>query len=73
MSKRERDGLLRLVESYFDGHLQRARGASPHTLRAYGHALRLFFLFLAKRFGGQSRSCGSMMFAWTRSLRSSII
>jgi len=49
MKKRERDGLLPLVESYFDGHLQRARGASPHTVRAYGHALRLFFLFLAKR------------------------
>lgn len=49
MSKPERNGLFRLVESYFGGHLQRARGASPHTLRAYGHALRLFFLFLAKR------------------------
>lgn len=49
MSKRVRDHLFRRVESYFDGHLQRARGASPHTVRAYGHALRLFFLFLAKR------------------------
>jgi integrase/recombinase XerD len=46
---RESDRLLRLVESYFQGHLQRARGASPHTIRAYGHALRLFVLFLAKR------------------------
>jgi site-specific recombinase XerD len=49
VSQRVRDDLLRLVESYFDGHLRRARGASPHTVRAYGHALRLFFLFLAKR------------------------
>lgn len=47
--KRESDGLLRLVESYFLDHLQRARGASSHTVRAYGHALRLFFLFLAER------------------------
>jgi site-specific recombinase XerD len=34
------------VESYFNDHLRRVRGASPHTVRAYGHALRLFFLFL---------------------------
>ena len=47
--KRSGDGLLRFVESYFRSHLQRALGASPHTVRAYGHALRLFFLFLAKR------------------------
>jgi integrase/recombinase XerD len=49
VKKPKRDDLLHLVESYFDGYLQRARGASPHTVRAYGHALRLFFLFLAKR------------------------
>jgi site-specific recombinase XerD len=42
-----RDPLLRFVESYFDDHLRRVRGASRHTLRAYAHALRLFFLFLA--------------------------
>lgn len=47
--KPSRDELLKLVEAYFHGHLQRARGASAHTIRAYGHALRLFFLFLAKR------------------------
>jgi len=47
--KRKRDDLFRLVESFFGDHLGRARGASPHTIRAYGHALRLFFLFLAKR------------------------
>ena len=49
MKKPVGDDLLHLVESYFAGYLQRARGASPHTVRAYGHALRLFFLFLAKR------------------------
>lgn len=46
MSTRRIDPLLRLVESYFREHLERVRGASPHTVRAYGHALRLFFLFL---------------------------
>jgi integrase/recombinase XerD len=46
---RSRDPLLSLVQSYFNDHLRRVRGASPHTIRAYGHALRLFFLFLAQR------------------------
>jgi len=46
---RAADPLLRLVESYFRDHLQRVRGASRHTVRAYGHALRLFFSFLARR------------------------
>lgn len=49
MSRCSRDPLLALVESYFGDHLRRVRGASPHTIRAYGHALRLFFLFLARR------------------------
>jgi site-specific recombinase XerD len=44
-----RDRLLTLVQSYFADHLQRVRGASRHTIRAYGHALRLFFLFLGDR------------------------
>lgn len=43
-----REPLLPLVESYFNNHLRRVRGASPHTVRAYGHALRLFFLFVAE-------------------------
>ncbi len=38
-----------LLETYFTEHLRRVRGASPHTVRAYGHALRLFILFLAQR------------------------
>lgn len=42
-------GLLDLVETYFRDHLERARGASPNTVRAYGHSLRLFFLFCGKR------------------------
>lgn len=50
MSRRV-DGVLRQVESYFKDHLQRARGASTHTVRAYGHALRLFLLFLAQYVG----------------------
>jgi len=45
----EKNGVLHYVESYFRDHLQRARGASTHTVRAYGHALRLFLLFLAQR------------------------
>ncbi len=44
---RSNDPLLALVQSYFQEHLQRVRGASPHTIRVYAHALRLFFLFLA--------------------------
>ena len=49
MKRPSKDPLLRLVESYFDDHLRRVRGASRHTLRAYAHALRLFFIFLADR------------------------
>jgi hypothetical protein len=47
--RRGADPLLALVESYINEHLRRVRGASPHTVRAYGHALRLFFLLLARR------------------------
>lgn len=46
MTRPRSEALLPLVESYFNDHLRRVRGASPHTVRAYGHALRLFFLFL---------------------------
>jgi site-specific recombinase XerD len=46
MSRPREQSLLPLVQSYFNDHLRRVRGASPHTVRAYGHALRLFFLFL---------------------------
>jgi len=47
MRRARPDRLLTLVESYFNDHLRRVRGASAHTVRAYGHALRLFFLFPA--------------------------
>jgi integrase/recombinase XerD len=43
------DRLLILVQSYIDDHLRRVRDASAHTVRAYGHALRLFFMFLGAR------------------------
>jgi site-specific recombinase XerD len=49
VTRAAKDPLLRLVESYFADHLRRVRGASRHTVRAYGHALRLFFVFLADR------------------------
>jgi site-specific recombinase XerD len=45
---RRADALLAHVERYFQDHLRRVRGASEHTVRAYGDALRLFFLFLAQ-------------------------
>lgn len=47
--KRRPDPLLGLVESYFNQHLRRVRGASSHTVRAYSDALRLFFSFVARR------------------------
>lgn len=45
------DRLLLLVQSYFREHLERVRGASPHTLRVYADALRLFFCFLGDHVG----------------------
>lgn len=41
--------LLDLVQSFFQQHLIQARGASPHTIRAYRDALRLFFDYLARQ------------------------
>ena len=38
-----------LVQSFFQQHLQQARGASPHTIRAYRDTLRLFFKHLARQ------------------------
>lgn len=48
---RHTDPLLRLVESFFHTYLQRLRGASPHTVAAYGDTLRLFFVFVADACG----------------------
>ncbi len=39
------------VESFFADYLQRARGASIHTVRAYRDALKLFFEFVAANKG----------------------
>jgi len=36
-----------LIQSFFQQHLVQARGASPHTIRAYRDALRLFLEHLA--------------------------
>lgn len=49
MTRRKRDTLLALVQSYFRDYLQGIRGASAHTIRAYRDALKLFFVFLANR------------------------
>ena len=47
MSRPASASLLRLTESFFYTYLQHTRGASPHTVRAYRDALKLFYLFLA--------------------------
>jgi site-specific recombinase XerD len=52
VSRQARNPLPHLVESFFCEHLQRACGASPHTVRAYRDALRLFFIHLADAKGG---------------------
>ena len=49
MSRLKPESLLTLTQSFFHSYLQRTRGASPHTVRAYRDALKLFFLFLAKQ------------------------
>lgn len=41
--------LMTLVEGFFRHYLVQTRGASEHTLRAYGMTLRLWFVFLASR------------------------
>lgn len=49
MTRLSSDPLSRLVTSFFRERLERMRGASRHTTRAYGHGLRLYFTFLANR------------------------
>jgi site-specific recombinase XerD len=49
VKQRAADPLLVLVQSFIDDHLRKVRGASGHTVRAYAHGLRLFFLFLGAR------------------------
>ncbi len=52
MRRQASNPLPHLIESFFCEHLQRARGASRHTLRAYRDTLRLFFVYLADTKGG---------------------
>ena len=47
MTRQTTNPLPHLVESFFCAHLQRARGASAHTVRAYRDTLRLLFIYLA--------------------------
>jgi site-specific recombinase XerC len=49
MTRAKANLLLRLVESFFRDHLERMRGVSPHTIRAYRDALRLLFIFVADK------------------------
>ena len=51
MMRRPNNPLPHLVESFFCAHLQRARGASAHTVRAYRDTLRLLFIHLADASG----------------------
>ena len=48
MSKsRQKNILPAFVESYFQEHLQRVCGASPHTIRAYRDTLRLLLIYVS--------------------------
>lgn len=49
MSRSKSESLLTLTQTFFHDYLLRTRGASPHTVRAYRDALKLFFLFLAQQ------------------------
>ena len=49
MSRSKSESLLGLTESFFHSYLRNTRGASPHTLRAYRDALKLFYVFLANQ------------------------
>lgn len=56
--KRRADDLLAHVERFFRDYLGRVRGASKHTVRAYGDALRLFFVLLARHISKPIASLG---------------
>ena len=51
MKRKPNEALCAMVQSYFQEYLDRTRGVSAHTARAYGHALRLFFLHLSEQTG----------------------
>jgi site-specific recombinase XerD len=57
MKRQKRNDLLSLVQSFFANYLERVRGASPHTTRAYRDTLKLFFLFMA---GQEHRSAANL-------------
>lgn len=47
MKRANKNRLPMLVESYFCDHLQRVRGASQHTIRAYRDTLRMLLIYIA--------------------------
>lgn len=49
MARSKPNLLLRHLESFFRDHLERMRGVSPHTIRAYRDALRLLLIFVADK------------------------
>lgn len=48
MKRTSRTTLAGLITSFFHDQLQRLRGASPNTVRSYGHALRLYLVFVGE-------------------------
>jgi len=49
MSRAMPESLLTLTQHLFHSYIQRTRGASQHTVRAYRDTLKLFFFFLAEQ------------------------
>jgi len=49
MNRSKPESLLTLTQSFFLNYLQSIRGASPHTVRAYRDALKLFFQHLTEQ------------------------
>ena len=41
----KRDPLFTLVQSFFEAHLSKVRGASAHTIAAYRDTMKLFLQF----------------------------
>ena len=44
------------IHQFFDQYLPQIKGVSPHTLKAYRDAFKLFLLFAAKYYGIKIRS-----------------
>ncbi len=47
--RRAETSLLAMLQSYFQQHLRRIRGASDHTIRAYRDGLRLFLSYASEK------------------------